>query len=65
MNLIRKCHNEQCGGMVYCVRRGVEGIVDAEGVADAERVDDAEGVADAERVDDAEGWEAERSCWLE
>ena len=44
LNLIRKCHKEQCGWMVYCVRRGVEGIVDAEGVADAERVDDAEGV---------------------
>ena len=53
MNLIRKCHNEQCAEMVYCVRRGVEGVVDAEGVADAER------------VDDAEGWEANRSCWLE
>ena len=53
LNLIKKCHNEQCGGMVYCVRRGVEGVVDAEGVADAER------------VDDAEGWEANRSCWLE
>ena len=38
---------------MYCVRRGVEGVVDAEGVADAER------------VDDAEGWEANRSCWLE
>ena len=53
LNLIRKCNNEECGSMVYCVRRGVEGIVDAEGVADAER------------VDDAEGWEAKRSCWLE
>ena len=49
LNLIRKCHNEQCGGMVYCVPRGVV---------------DAEGVADAELVDDAEGWEANRSCWL-
>ena len=39
--------------MVYCVWRGIEGVVDAEGVADAER------------VDDAEGWEANRSCWLE
>ena len=38
---------------MYCVRRGVEGVVDAEWVADAER------------VDDAEGWEANRSCWLE
>ena len=37
LNLIRKCHNEQCGRMVYCVQRGVEGVVDAEGVADAER----------------------------
>ena len=53
LNLIRKCHSEQCGGMVYCVRCGVEGVFEAEGVADAER------------VDDAEGWEANRSCWLE
>ena len=36
-----------------CVRRGVEGVVDAEGVADAER------------VGDAEGWEANKSCWFE